>query len=90
MSATRIGVEAARFLRAHPGHAFCDACLAKRIAVSVREVRYAFITLAGSQEFDQETWFCSACLAQKHVIHVAWMRFDVPYVGEDAAGDWTR
>jgi hypothetical protein len=87
-STTRIGSEAARVLRAHPGHAFCDECLAQRLAVSAREVRYAFIALAGSHEFDQETWFCSGCLAQKHVIHVAWLRFDVPYVAEEATNDW--
>jgi hypothetical protein len=88
ISATRIGAEAGRLLRAHPGHAFCDECLAQRLAVGVREVRYALITLAGSAEFDQETWFCSACLQQKHVIHVAWLRFDVPYVADEATSDW--
>jgi hypothetical protein len=84
ISTTGIGLESARFLREHPGHAFCDECLAQRLTVTLREVRYARIALAGSAEFDQEIWFCSACLAHKHVIHVAWLRFDAPHATEEA------
>jgi hypothetical protein len=64
-------------LKSYPGHAFCDDCLAGKIGYATRDVRRARIGLAGSSEFEQETTFCSVCMEQKHVIHVAWLRFDV-------------
>jgi hypothetical protein len=79
---TRFGNEAARFLRSHPGHAFCDGCLAQRLGSAVRDVRRARIVLSGSTEFDQEPWFCSVCLEYTQVIHVAWLRFDAPHPEE--------
>ena len=63
-------------LRAYPGHAFCDECLAQKVGMSMRAVRRARIALAGSVEFDQQVQFCSVCLRLRHVIHVAWLRFD--------------
>ncbi|MBI1737547.1 MAG: hypothetical protein HYR51_20440 [Candidatus Rokubacteria bacterium] len=70
-------------LKSFPGHAFCDDCLAGKVGYPVREVRRARIGLAGSSEFEQETTFCSVCLEQKHVIHVAWLKFDVATDAED-------
>lgn len=75
-------LQVAEYMKAHPGHAFCDACLAEKLALAVREVRAARIGLAGSAEFEQQTWFCSVCLQPKNVIHVAWLHFDAP--GDDA------
>ena len=63
-------------LRAYPGHAFCDECLAQKVGTSARAIRRARIALAGSVEFDQQVQFCSVCLRLRHVIHVAWLRFD--------------
>jgi hypothetical protein len=73
-------------LKAYPGHAFCDACLAAKLGLEVREVRHARIGLAGSAEFEQQTWFCSVCLEVKHVIHVAWLNFETP-LDDDAVAD---
>jgi len=87
MSTARIVVEVARFLREHPGHAFCDDCLADRAQLAVRDVRHARIALAGVHEFDQETWLCSVCFASTFVIHVAWLSFDEPQSTEPAASD---
>ena len=69
--------QASDVLKSFPGHAFCDDCLAAKIGYPLRDVRRARIGLAGSSEFEQEITFCSVCLEQKHVIHVAWLRFDV-------------
>jgi hypothetical protein len=73
-----IRLQAAAVMKAHPGHAFCDACLAAKLGLAEREVRHARIGLAGCPEFEQQTWFCSVCLEVKHVIHVAWLHFDHP------------
>lgn len=80
--ATTIGSKTAALLNAYPGHAFCDECLAGKLGVSLREVRHAQIVLAGSPEFEQQTWFCSVCLSVKHVIHVAWLRFDPAHLDD--------
>ena len=69
-------METAKYLRAHPGHAFCDDCLADRTGTAPREVRIARVALAGNAEFEQQIAFCSACLAFKLVIHVAWLHFE--------------
>lgn len=87
ISTTPIGLETAQFLRAHPGHAFCDECLSRRLGITLRDVRHARIALVGCHEFDQEPWFCSACLQLTHVIHVAWLRFDTPHTSEEAPED---
>lgn len=82
MAITDVRAQAAELLKAYPGHAFCDVCLAARLGLGVREVHHARIGLAGSTEFEQQTWFCSVCLEVKHVIHVAWLNFDPP-AGDD-------
>lgn len=84
MATIDVRVQAAELLKAYPGHAFCDTCLSEKLHLSVRDVRYARIGLAGSREFEQQTWYCSVCLEVKHVIHVAWLHF------ESAADDHTR
>ena len=73
-----VRVHAAAFMKAHPGHAFCDACLAAKLGLAVREVRHARIGLAGCPEFEQQTGFCSVCLEVKPIIHMAWLHFDGP------------
>ena len=73
-----IRLQAAEYLKTHPGHAFCDSCLAAKLRLRAREVHHARIGLAGSHEFEQGTAFCSVCLEIKNVIHVAWLRFDAP------------
>ncbi len=78
MPITDVRLQAAEYLKAYPGHAFCDACLADKLGLGVREVRNARIGLAGSHEFEQEQGFCSVCLEIKHVIHVGWLHFDTP------------
>ena len=83
-SATTLRHQTAELLKSYPGHAFCDDCLAAKVGHPTREVRRARIGLAGSNEFEQETTFCSVCLEQKHVIHVAWLRFDVAAADDDA------
>jgi hypothetical protein len=75
---TDVRLQTSEVLKFYPGHAFCDDCLAGKVGYPVRDVRRARIGLAGSSEFEQEMTFCSGCLEQKHVIHVAWLRFDVP------------
>lgn len=75
ISTTEIRTLAEQFLKSYPGHAFCDDCLADRVGLELREVRYAKIALAGSAEFEQRTWFCSVCLEWRQVIHVAWLWF---------------
>jgi hypothetical protein len=76
-------MRATEFLKDHPGHACCDDCLASRVGLTVREVRYARVRLAGSPEFEQHTWFCSFCLEVRDVIHVAWMHFGAPPVRDE-------
>ena len=78
-----VRLQTSEVLKFYPGHAFCDDCLAGKVGYPVREVRRARIGLAGSTEFEQEMTFCSACLEQKHVIHVAWLRFDVAVRAEE-------
>jgi hypothetical protein len=73
-----IRLQIAIYLKAHPGHAFCDNCLAAKLGLGAREVHHARIGLAGSQEFEQHSAFCSSCLTMKNVIHVAWLHFDAP------------
>lgn len=87
MATARRADEVTQFLREHPGHAFCDECLAEKAQVGVRDVRRARIALAGLHEFDQERWLCSVCFALKLVIHVAWLSFDAPESTEPAATD---
>jgi hypothetical protein len=78
-----VRVHASAYMKSHPGHAFCDACLALKLGLGVREVRHARIGLAGCAEFEQQTGFCSVCLEVKHIIHMAWLHFDSP--GNDEA-----
>ena len=78
-----VRLQTSEVLKFYPGHAFCDDCLAGKLGYPVREVRRARIGLAGSAEFEQEMTFCSACLEQKHVIHVAWLRFDIAVSAEE-------
>ena len=73
-----IRLQIAECLKSHPGHAFCDSCLATKLGLRAREVHHARIGLAGSQEFAQESGFCSVCLEVKSVIHVAWLHFEAP------------
>ncbi len=61
------------YLRIHPGHAFCDECLARKLGIGLEAARQARADLAGARDLDQETWFCSACLSVKPVLHVAWI-----------------
>lgn len=75
--------QASEVLKSFPGHAFCDDCLAAKVGYPTRDVRRARIGLAGSSEFEQEMTFCSVCLEQKHVIHVAWLKFDVATGGSE-------
>jgi hypothetical protein len=78
MAITDVRLQTAELLKAYPGHAFCDACLADRLGLGIREVRHARIGLAGSDEFEQQPGFCSMCFELQHVIHVAWLHFDSP------------
>ncbi|MBI2205538.1 MAG: hypothetical protein HYU41_16960 [Candidatus Rokubacteria bacterium] len=85
MAITDARLQAAEHLKAYPGHAFCDGCLADKLGLGVREVRHARIGLAGSDEFEQQQGFCSVCLEVKHVIHVAWLHFEAPNDDEHRA-----
>jgi hypothetical protein len=82
-----VRLQTSEVLKSYPGHAFCDECLAGKVGYPTREVRRARIGLAGSSEFEQEMTFCSVCLEQKHVIHVAWLRFDVAATPQEEALD---
>ena len=63
----------AEYLRIHPGHAFCDDCLAGKLGIGLAAMRLARAALASARDLDRETWFCSACMSMKDVLHVAWL-----------------
>lgn len=73
MTSMQAQTRVAEYLRIHPGHAFCDDCLADKLGIGLEAMRHARGALASVHDLDQETWFCSACMSMKDVLHVAWL-----------------
>lgn len=71
--AGRVEQQIATLLTEYPGHAFCDACLAQKLALDVALVAHASAGLAQARKFHGERWFCSFCLRTAQVIHVPWL-----------------
>ena len=65
----------ASLLSDFPGHAFCEACLAERLAVPGPVAWAAATALADGPEFELGAWFCSHCLDRpRDVVHVRWIQ----------------
>lgn len=65
----------ASLLNDFPGHAFCQDCLAERLAVPASAAWAAATALAAGPEFELGAWFCSHCLDRpKDVVHVRWIQ----------------
>ena len=63
----------ARLLAQNPGYAFCDDCLAKRLALDRDLVWSAAVELGESEDFEVDVGICSHCLDQiEKVAHVRW------------------
>jgi hypothetical protein len=63
----------ATLLSDYPGHAFCDECLAQRLAVKTDLAWSAALELAESPDFQVDVGFCSQCLDRlEDVAHVRW------------------
>ena len=63
----------AQTLTRHPGHAFCESCLAQKSGADLVALRDAKSSILRDPVFQAEEWFCSVCLQFRPVLHVRWL-----------------